>query len=258
MGSVINRKKAWRDLAGPVGQFAEFDPETIVGLPAPARRLIERSVSPGTKLNPTVSLHMVGEIKLKKWVPFQARQILRVGEGFVWEAKAGKAPFTVRGGDTYWRGKGDLHFRLLGMIPVARASGPDIDRSAAGRLAIETVAWAPHGLTPQMGATWAGVDPNRATVSLPIRGQRLEVDVVVDQSGRLSEVSMERWGDPQSKEFALHPFGASVDEERTIGGLTIASAGCVGWWWGTERQREGEFFRYSIESGHCGSAPDEG
>lgn len=258
MGSVINRRKAWRDLAGSVGQFAEFDPGTTAGLPAPAQRLIEHSVRSGAELNPTVSLHMAGEIKLKGWVPFQARQILRVGEGFVWEAKVGKAPFTVRGGDTFWRGRGDLDFRLLGIVPVARASGADIDRSAAGRLAIETVAWAPHGLTPQMGATWVDIDANRATVSLPIQGWRFEVAVTVDQSGRLSEITMERWGDPQSKEFALYPFGASVDEETTIGGLTIASAGSVGWWWGTERQEEGEFFRYKIESGHCGSVPDEG
>ena len=73
-------------------------------------------------------------------MPFRTRQVLRAGTGFVWEATVGKTPITFSGGETYWRGVGALDFRLWSVIPVARAVGPDIDRSAAGRLAAETVA----------------------------------------------------------------------------------------------------------------------
>ena len=249
MRATIDRKAAWEHLATPVGTVERFEPQTIVDLPEPARRFIEHSVRSGTELNPVVTIDMVGEIKLKRWMPFRARQVLRVGEGFVWEAKTGRPPIVFSGGDTLWRGSGSLDFRLWGVIPVARAAGSDIDRSAAGRLAAETVAWAPQGLTPQMGATWIGIDSNHATVSLPIGDRTVDVTIAVDEVGCLTEITMERWGNPGSTEFAMHPFGASVDACTNIGGITIAAAGTVGWGWGTEGQSDGEFFRYTIVRG---------
>ena len=116
------------------------------------------------------------------------------GTGFVWEASVGKRPIRFSGGDTYWRGSGSLDFRLWGTFPVARAAGPDIDRSAAGRLAAETVAWAPQALTPQMGADWRGIDDRHAVVTLPVGEDTADVTVTVDEDGRLRELSMQRWG----------------------------------------------------------------
>jgi hypothetical protein len=249
MTPTLDRRAAWEDLTTPTAPVERFDPATLVDLPGPARRLIEKSIRPGTELTPTVSIQMVGEIKLKRWVPFRARQVIRVGEGFVWEATAGRPPIVFTGGDTFWQGKASLDFRLWRTIPVVRAAGPDIDRSAAGRLAAETAAWAPQGLTPQMGATWTDVDATHATVSLPIRDQRVEVTVAVSQDGRLEEVTMQRWGDPDSNGFALHDFGASVEAVTDVADITIASAGSVGWWWATDRQDDGEFFRYLIQPG---------
>jgi len=42
------------------------------------------------------------------------------------------------------------------------------------------------------------------------------------------------------------PFGVRVEAERRFGGITIPSVFQAGWWWGTERQHEGEFFRAEI------------
>lgn len=242
----VSRKAALEDLTGSAGPSEAFDPVSISNLPEPARRWLRQSIRPGAQLNSTAVIHMVGEIKLKKWLPFRARQVIRIGEGLVWEARVGRLPIVVKGGDTFWRGEGDLDFRLWGLIPVARATGTDIDQSAAGRLAAETVAWAPQGATPQMGATWTGIDATHATVSLPVRDRSIEVTVAVDEVGGLREITMQRWGNPGSKEFAMHPFGASVDAATAVGDVTIASAGRVGWWWGTDRQGEGEFFRYTL------------
>jgi hypothetical protein len=33
---------------------------------------------------------------------------------------------------------------------------------------------------------------------------------------------------------------------RTFGGLTVPSAGRIGWFYGTDRWREGEFFRFRL------------
>lgn len=96
-------------------------------------------------------------------------------------------------------------------MPIVRASGPDVSRTARGRLAVESV------LTP--GAllgdevAWHDEDDDRA--------------------------------------------GALFEEERTFDGITIPSRGRVGWWFGTERWPEGEFFRFEIDdaSFEAGPAP---
>ncbi|MFA9565268.1 MAG: DUF6544 family protein [Acidimicrobiales bacterium] len=66
-----------------------------------------------------------------------------------------------------------MEFRLHGLVPVAQASGPDVARSAAGRLAAETVAWVPQALTPQAGA----VDDEHAVVKSDFAGETVDVEV---------------------------------------------------------------------------------
>jgi hypothetical protein len=191
---------------------------------------------------------MEGEIKLRSWMPFRARQVLRPGHGFVWNATAGRGPLMFKGGDAYWRGQGSLDFRLWGIIPVVRTAGPDIARSALGRFAAETVAWAPQGLTPPMGAAWAAEDDTTATVSLPAGDGRIDLNITIGAGDLVDEVVMRRWGNPDGGSFAAIPFGATLDAHADFDGITIGAAGRVGWWWGTERQDEGEFFRFEITS----------
>ncbi len=243
----VDRAAAWDDLAAPGSAEGSVLADTA-GLPGPAQRLLTRSLGPGVPLPPAVILDMEGEIKLRSWTRFRARQVLRPGHGFVWNATAGKGPVIFKGGDAYWRGEGSLDFRLWGLLPVVRASGPDVARSARGRLAAETVAWAPQALTPQMGATWAAVDDAAATVSLPAGDERIDLTVTVGADDLVTEVVTRRWGNPGGGEFAAIPFGAAIDAHAEFGGITIATAGRVGWWWGTERQDEGEFFRFEITS----------
>lgn len=45
---------------------------------------------------------------------------------------------------------------------------------------------------------------------------------------------------------SLHAFGGAVEVHPDFDGVTIATAGRVGWWWGTERQADGDFSRYGI------------
>ena len=59
--------------------------------------------------------------------------------------------------------------------------------------------------------------------------------------------SLLRWGDPDGTgTWGWHPFGGEISGHRTFGGLTIPSAGRLGWHAGTDRWAAGEFFRYEI------------
>ncbi len=243
---AIERADAWDHLARPFDPVAIFDPADVTDLPPAARRFLTYSIAPGAPLTATVLLDMEGLIKLERWMPFHARQVLRARDGFVWEASVGDQPFVFRGGDSYRQGRGALEFRLWGLLPVARGVGADIDRSAAGRLAAETVAWAPQALTPQMGAVWAGIDDTYATVTVPVGDDAVDVTVGVDRAGRLRELTMQRWGNPDGGDFGFHSFGGDIDARQEFSGVTIATSGRVWWGSGTEDHANGTFFRYRI------------
>jgi hypothetical protein len=116
-----------------------FDPAAITGLPEPARRWLGHAIAPGTPLWSSVELTMHGQIKLGRWRPFTARQVLAPPDGYLWAATARLAGLPVTGYDRLSSGTGEMRWRLLRLIPVLTADGPDITRSAYGRLAGEIV-----------------------------------------------------------------------------------------------------------------------
>ncbi len=128
-----------------------------------------------------------------------------------------------------------MDIRLAGLVPVVRASGDDYARSAAGRLAGETVLWVPQALTPAVGARWHPVDDHRATVVLDGPSGAIPVEVTVAEDGRLESVAFQRWQDSVDPP-APTSFGGPVhDELVTRDGVRIARSGSGGWHWGERR-----------------------
>ncbi|MFI7582136.1 DUF6544 family protein [Kocuria kalidii] len=221
------------------------DTAAIAALPEPARRWLGRAVPPGTPAWSVAELSMRGEIRLGgAWHAFSARQLLAPGVGFVWAARTRVLGLPVAGFDRYGPGGGELRWRLLGVVPVLSAAGADVSRSAAGRLAGEGV------LVPTAcpRAVWSeGPAPDTAVMSWVLDGEREDTVVRVDPEGRLRELSMRRWGDPDGTGYGRHPFGVALSEEIDVDGVRVPAVLSAGWAWGSERQAEGEFFRARIE-----------
>ena len=237
----------WDVLAEPVAEPPPgFDPATLADVPETARRWLARVLPAGTPLTSGVTVEMTGEIRLGRWMRFGADQILRAGVGFVWRPVVGGRMLRFTGADLLGPDDARMEFRFHGLVPVVRASGPDVARSAAGRLAAETVAWVPQALTPQAGARWRGLDDQRAVVTLDAAGETVDVEVAVGGDGRLRSLGLQRWNDSADPPGS-EPFGGTVtDEFVTSAGVRIAGAGSVGWDWGTPRWDDGEFFHYRI------------
>lgn len=248
----------WRSLEdGHKAEEPRFDAVTLRSLPPPAQRLLAAAVPDGSPLHSTVSLEMVGDIKLGgSWLPFTAVQILRASAGFVWAPVVGGRFLRFSGADLLGPDGARIEFRFHGHIPIVRGSGPDIERSAAGRLAAETVAWLPQALTPQAGAGWEAIDDTRAAVHLPAAGDEVRVEVAVDDEGHIHSLGLQRWKD-SAKPPIYAPFGGSVDSSfATPAGVRIAGSGTVGWDWQTPQQPAGEFFRYRIIEANFGRPED--
>jgi Family of unknown function (DUF6544) len=213
-----------------------FDPAAIMGLPEPARRWLGHAIAPGTPLWSSVELTMHGQIKLGRWRPFTARQVLTPPGGYLWAARTRLAGLPVTGYDRLGSGGGEMRWRLMRMIPVQNGSGPDVTRSAYGRLAGE-IALIP---TAFRHASWSHGEHASTTVGTWRFGDDTEAaELHVRPDGRLAEVRMSRWGNPGGAPFGRYPFGVRFEAESRFGGITIPSVFRAAW-------LESEFFRAEI------------
>lgn len=245
-GSV---RQEWRRLAATMAEPARFDPAMTAGLPASARLWLTHAITPGTPLWQMVRLSMRGQIKIGRWRPFTATQVLAPPGGYIWAATARLGGLPVTGYDRLSSGTGEMRWRLLRVIPVMTAAGPDITCSARGRLAGE-IALIP---TAFQRATWTqGEHPGTARAAWRFDDDTETAELRVGGDGQLLEVMVNRWGNPAGGPFHRCPFGVSVEAEADFGGVTIPARFSAGWWRGTGRQAEGEFFRAHITNAQFG------
>lgn len=214
------------------GGGQRFDPAMVAGLPEPAQRYFLHAIAPGTPLARHAVLRMHGTIRLRddaEPVPMQAEQVLAPPHGFIWKARVGKGAMRIHGYDSYVGGRGRLHWRLWGVIPVVNQAGADTDRSAAGRLGGEA-ALVPSALLPANGALWEAVDDDAARVTLDVHGETVTFIIAVDHTGRLTRVVIRRWnGDPANGDIGYIPFIVEFGGESTVGGYTIPTQIVAGW-----------------------------
>jgi len=210
-----------------------FDPATVDGLPAPAQRYLRHTLAPGTPLFPSVRLSMHGRLRLRPGatpMPMQAEQVLAPPHGLVWRARAGPWWMRIRGFDRYGHGRGTMRWWLYGLIPLVQADGPDVTRSAAGRLGGEAI-FVPAMLLPQSGARWEAIDDDTARGTIQVNREAVTFTVAVDAAGRLQRVRLPRWrddrgdGTPGYDRFVVDHF----DRERTFDGVTIPTRFRAGW-----------------------------
>jgi hypothetical protein len=219
-----------------------FDPASLALLPEPARRWLTHAIAPGTSPVGSVELAMQGEIKMGQWHPFRASQLLAPPSSYVWAAQTRVFGIRVAGYDRYLDGAGEMRWRLLSVVPVMSARGADVSRSAAGRLAGESV------LVPTtlLDADWYGGDStDTAVFRRRIGGFDFDVQIRVAASGRLRSVTYSRWGNPDGGGFRECPFTVVAEDEAGFGGLTIMRSLRASW--GPESDpAPGEFFRARI------------
>jgi hypothetical protein len=229
-------------LLGPAAP-GRFDPAELEGLPEPVRRHLAQAIAPGTPLHTSARLRMRGSIRVGRWLPFRARQVLSPHQGFVWSARAAGV---IAGTDRYADGAGAIVWRLAGLVTVAAGEGPDVSRSAAGRAGAEGI-WLPTALLPRFGVRWSAPADDHVTAAFEVGETPLELHLRLDGAGRIASLAFDRWGDPDGDgRFGWHTFGGQVTGYGGFGGLTIPSAGRLGWRWGGDGWDRGEFFRYRI------------
>lgn len=244
--------RRWRGaaaaLSAPLGPVTDrFTDDATAAAPEPVRRLFAAAIAPGTPLARAVRLSIAGEIRLGgQWRGFRSHEVLDPLRGLVWW---GRVAGIVRGGDCAVDGTGRLEWRLLGVRRVAFAEGPDVVRSGMARAFAEGCLWAPTAVLPGPAVHWTADDDHHVTASTTTTADDTVVHrITLDDDHRIAAAVFDRWGDPdETGTPAHHPFGGEASDWTTFDGVTIASRGAVGWWYGTDRWPDGEFFRYEID-----------
>ncbi|MCU1461113.1 MAG: hypothetical protein JWO37_1188 [Acidimicrobiales bacterium] len=186
---------------------------------------------------------MSGHIKVGRWLPFRAIQLIVPPHGFVWVARAGWGPLSFSGFDSYGHGEGQMRWLLGGRFPLMTATGLDLTRSAADRVALDAV-WLPQSFA---NVQWEPGPLDRSALAVRAVGdEKTPVELRVGDDGRLTSVRMQRWSAPDKRPWGRYPCGGIVDAEATFDGITIPSRLRVGYWVGTDQWPRGEFFRCAI------------
>jgi hypothetical protein len=239
----LNTNNLWNSVPAS-GVF--FRPEKVSHLGVNIRRYLEHAITTGTELASAVRLKMEGEIKLKRWYPFSAEELISWNQGMIWKARVSMNMIPIIGFDRWTGGQGCMLWKIFGLIPIIKEEGDDISRSTAGRIIAELV-WLPSVLAGS-SVSWKEVGPERLEANIDAFGQSTILNLTTNNDGHLETVMLQRWGNPEGGKFNNIPFGGIVERESTFDGYTIPSQLRIGWYFGTDRfYPEGEFFRCQIK-----------
>ena len=117
----------------------------------------------------------------------------------VWRAVVRLYGIPIRGGDTFLDGGGAMRWKLFGILPIVNASGPNITRSAAGRVNVESI-WVPSVLCGQ-DVSWTSLGALHCHARFAAHNEMAEIDYEIEENGGLKAVSMPRWGNREGAEF---------------------------------------------------------
>jgi hypothetical protein len=174
--------------------------EDLAGLPATVQRYLRAMGVVNRPRDWSFLAHFAGRFLLQgkgRWMPaeiWQYNSAQEVSHFFHMRIDfAGVVPMVGR--DTYLRGKGIMHGKLLGLVTVVRSEGPETDMSELVTYLNDAVLVAPSMLL-QPNISFAPVDDRSFDVTLADTGQQVTARVFLDDDGRpLNFSTTDRWGD---------------------------------------------------------------
>lgn len=220
----------------PTGEPARrFSPADVADLPPPVRRYFEAVLPEGHPHARTVRLRQRGSLRLggpeDPWRPLTAVQHYAVDPpGFVWDATVSLAPVaSVRVVDAYADGRGDLHARLFGAVPVADAApGPEMNEAELARYLGEAV-WFPTALLPAAGVRWRPRDDRSATATLTDGDVTATLTFHFGEDDRVTRVTTDRRYRSVDGGFEATPWTGEFWDYRERGGASVPARGRATW-----------------------------
>lgn len=157
-------------------------------IPATIQRYVERTNAVGAPIPPTFEVEFTGEMKVKAdgpWLPIKARQFTNVQKRvrlFYIEAKMFGVP--LRGLHVYRNGTATMKIKLAGLITVADAFGPIMDKSETVTFLNDLCLIAPEQLVDP-AITWTPVDDHSVDASYTVNDNIVSARLFFNADGDL-------------------------------------------------------------------------
>lgn len=216
------------------GQQAQPVPITeaqVLGLPEPAQRYLNYAQVVGKEPIRTVRLKQQGFMRMQpgqKWLPMVAEQyVTTIPPAFLWHTRIQPFPLvSLAGTDRFSDGHGSMHIKLLSVLPLGNAHGPEMDQGELQRYLLET-SWYPTAWLSD-AIEWQAIDAH--SVKATIHQQRVTASGVlhVNEQGQLTHLTADRYRQEHGH-YQLAPWTAQSDEYQEIDGMRIPTKSEVTW-----------------------------
>jgi hypothetical protein len=231
---VVSAARFRAQVTGLVADIVE-GPETVSrrDLPPKIRRFAEGNI--GEPAGPFRAQRITQEAEFRQgpdaaWGAMPATQHIGLGAAaFVWDARS-PGPLVPRFAviDAYVNGTGLLRANLAGSLPVARATGPVIDRSEAMRYLAE-LAWAPDAILGNPEIIWSQHEDGSVEAALDTGSGRVSVSFEFDESGDVVGITGLRPDTAADGTVFTREWRGSFSGYDWIGGRRIPLRGEVGY-----------------------------
>lgn len=205
--------------------------EDISHLPTPVQRSLRQSGLVDLRIPAKIVVRQKGAIRTSptgRWLRFTAREQYQIDPpGFVWQATLKSAGLTVgRAVDSLEDGRGRMHVRILGLLNVVDATGPEMDQGSLMRWLNETM-WFPAAWASPV-ISWEPVDENSAVGSVSFGGLSVRGEFRFDPEGRLIDFRADRYRDVKGS-FEMTPWSTPLTEHARFDGVELPSYGTALW-----------------------------
>lgn len=188
MGRMLDEFERMKGAFADAPSNGVLTPSNLAHLPICVQRYLQRTNAVGAPLTSTFSVDFGGEMKDKidgPWLPIKARQFTNVGKRvrlFYIEAKMFGIP--LRGLHVYINGTATMKIKLAGLITVADASGPIMDKSETVTFFNDMCLIAPETLIDPT-ITWTEIDDRTAEAMFTVNGNTITARLFFNEEGDL-------------------------------------------------------------------------
>jgi hypothetical protein len=207
----------------------------LAGLPNPVARYIRRSGAVGQPRPSSFFAEVHCRIRsgpAKPWMTFTGRQLNTYGETpqrlFYLDATMFGLPVTVF--HVFDEDAAAMRGKVLSLIPILDAKGPEMDRSETVTLFNDMVVFAPAALV-DAPVRWTEVSASRIRGTYTRAGEAVTADLIFDSSGDLVDfVSHDRSrASNDGTSFTLLPWNTPITDYGNLHGHRVATEGTAQW-----------------------------
>ena len=218
----------------PIG-VKTFDPNELIGLPAPVQKYFRTVLKAGQPMVAAVSVEHAGTFNMsetgEQWKPFTSTQrVIIQRPGFDWEARIAMMPgVAARVHDAYISGEGLLHASLFGLVSIVNLRGTqEIAQGELMRFFAEA-AWYPTALLPSQGVRWEAVNDTSSKAMLEDGKITVALLVRFNEDGLIESGRAETRGRTVAGAVIPTPWEGRWSHYELRDGMLIPLEGEVAW-----------------------------